>query len=401
MSIEAAIGGMAVSIASNYTWDLLKEVLKKKAIDADYLKNLEDVIDKSLFKKTPTPNQLVSQIIKGYEGEQLVLVLGAGVSVEYGLPNWDSLLQNLLLTSFETETKQASEKSIVLAKLFTKLFSPNPLIAARYLRNHYQGNNKNETEFDRAVRDALYKHFDKKKKSDTLNEIVQLCVAPGKSPNLDSIITFNYDDILETHLSKLGIEIPYKVVSQVGQRPTPGELPIFHVHGFLPREGEVVKENKITLSEDIYHEQYNDTYGWNNMVQLNKYRDCVCLFIGLSLTDPNLRRLLDIARTQRGDTAPVHYSIRKRYDSTTLEKSLSKLLELNPELLDEKSSVHLKLDESVGHLVRVMEKFETQDDLSFGISTIWIDEYEEIPIILKAIREKKPNNIKLKILPNK
>ena len=68
--------------------------------------------------------------------------------------------------------------------------------------------------------------------------------------------------------------------------------------------------------------------------------------------------------------------------------------------MDEKSKAHLKLDGSVGHLVRVMEKFETQDDLSFGISTIWIDEYEEIPIILKSIREKNPNYLKTKKLPN-
>lgn len=402
MSVETAIAsGIAVTLASSYTWDLLKEVLNKKAIDAEYLKNLEDVIDKSLFKKTQSRHQKIKQIIKGYEDDQLALVLGAGVSIEYGLPNWDSLLQNLLLTSFETETEQSADKSIVLAKLFTKLFSPNPLIAARYLRNHFQKGNKDEVSFDRAVRDVLYKYLDKNKQSDTLNEIVQLCVAPGKSHNLDSIINFNYDDLLEIHLSKLGIEIPYRTISQVGQRPAPGELPIYHVHGFLPREGELDGEHQITLSEDIYHKQYNDIYSWNNIVQLNKYRDCVCLFIGLSLTDPNLRRLLDIAKTQRGDSDLVHFAIRKKYDSSSLEESLSRILEKTPDLLDEKSRANLKLDESVKHLVRVMEKFETQDDMSFGISTIWIDDYKEFPIILKSIREKNPNLLNTLNLPNK
>lgn len=374
----------------------LSDLLIKSAIETKYLKNLEDKIEKSLSGNALTSDQQLAQLIKGYENEQLVLVLGAGISIEYGLPSWDTLLQDLLLTSFETKEKQPANESIVLAKLFTKLFSPNPLIAARYLRNHYQENkNKQENDFDSAVRDSLYKHLNKEKKSQLLNEIVQLCVAPGKSPNLDSIITFNYDNILESHLSKLDVDLPIKIISKVGQRPSPGELTIYHVHGFLPPEGEIGKDSKITLSEDVYHQQYNEIYSWNNMIQLNKYRDNVCLFIGLSLTDPNLRRLLDIAKTQRGDNIPVHFSIRKKYDPTILENNLSRLLEQNPDLLDEQAKANLKLDESIKHMVRVMERFETQDDSSFGISTIWIDEYKEIPTILKSIRTKKsklPNN---------
>jgi len=100
----------------------------------------------------------------------------------------------------------------------------------------------------------------------------------------------------------------------------PNEIGIYHVHGFLPRKDEIKTDNKITLSEDIYHAQYNDIYSWQNLVQLDKYQNCVCLFIGISLTDPNLRRLLDIAKNQRVDKSIVHYNIRKNYDSSVLKK---------------------------------------------------------------------------------
>ncbi|MDL1969485.1 MAG: SIR2 family protein [Candidatus Desulfofervidaceae bacterium] len=371
--------------------NLWKEVLEKKAFDNNYLKNLENEIEKSLSFRLISRKQQLEKLIEAYQNEQLVLVLGAGVSVEYGLPNWDALLQNLLLTSFKTETQQPPEKSLILAKLFTKLFSPNPLIAARYLRNYYKQNkNTSVKKFEQAIRDTLYKHLNEKKKSNILSEIIQLCVAPGKSPNLDSIITFNYDDILESHLSQLNIEIPFKTISKVGQRPKPGELPIYHVHGFLPRDGDISEDIQITLSEDIYHQQYNNIYSWNNIIQLNKYRDNVCLFIGISLSDPNLRRLLDIAKVQRGNDDPIHFIIRKKYNSSLLENNLSQILDQNPDLLDEKSKANLKLDESVKYLVRVMEKFETQDDLSFGINTIWVNDYEEIPSILKSIRKREP-----------
>ena len=35
-----------------------------------------------------------------------------------------------------------------------------------------------------------------------------------------------------------------------------------------------------------------------------------------------------------------------------------------------------------------METFETKDDLSFGISTLWVEEHEDIPKILEGIRMK-------------
>lgn len=77
------------------------------------------------------------------------------------------------------------------------------------------------------------------------------------------------------------------------------KLKIYHVHGFLPQDGDIGAGNKITLGEFVYHEQYNNIYSWNNIVQINKFRDNTCLFIGTSLTDPTIRRLLDIAKSQK------------------------------------------------------------------------------------------------------
>lgn len=142
--------------------------------------------------------------------------------------------------------------------------------------------------FDEAVRTAIYDEIDLKKNSNTINEIVNLCVAPGKSPNLDSIITYNYDDLIEYHIKKLKIDVPVKSVFDIGMNPTKKELPIYHVHGFLPQNENLQEHNKVTLSEDVYHQQYSDIYSWNNIVQINKFRDCKCLFIGISFTDPNL-----------------------------------------------------------------------------------------------------------------
>lgn len=55
-----------------------------------------------------------------------------------------------------------------------------------------------------------------------------------------------------------------------------------------------------------------DPYSWSNLIQLNYLRENTCLFIGLSLTDPNLRRLLDIASRKHDNDVPKHYAILKR-----------------------------------------------------------------------------------------
>ena len=72
--------------------------------------------------------------------------------------------------------------------------------------------------------------------------------------------------------------------------------------------------NKITFSEDFYHQLYTDVYCWSNIVQIDKFTNNTCLFIGISLTDPNLRRLLDVAKKLRGNKSTPHYIIKERYN---------------------------------------------------------------------------------------
>lgn len=99
---------------------------------------------------------------------------------------------------------------------------------------------------------------------------------------------------------------------------------------------------------------------------------------------------MDIANQQRGGNETQHYVIRKKHDREYLKEQLEKILSANPDILTEKSQASIKLDEAVSDLIKVMETFETQDDRSFGIDTIWVNSYSDIPKILKAIRERNP-----------
>jgi len=351
-------------------------------------KDLKKLVDAIKLPRTVSRKRQEQEIAEYYRSGRLVLVLGAGVSREHGLPDWNTLLQKLLLSTLSSDTAEAKARSSVLAKAFTKIFSPDPLIAARYLYNYYRDNHTDdELAFDKAVRDAIYEELNLSNESKTLKEIRQLCIAPGRSPNLDCIITYNYDDLVETYLANVGIDVPYKSIYAPGMNAKDSELGIYHVHGYLPRQGEFTSQNRVTLSEDLYHRQYSDVYGWSNLVQINKFKEKNCLFIGTSFSDPNLRRLLDIARIQRGDSDVHHYLIKKRYNSSEIQKTLKTILDGNPEMLDEKIKAELKLDETVTRLIELIERFEENDALSFGADIIWINEHGEIPNLLSGLRK--------------
>ena len=102
-------------------------------------------------------------------------------------------------------------------------------------------------------------------------------------------------------------------------------------------------KNEVVFSEDAYHSQFIDPFSWSNLVQLNHLNNSTCLFIGISLTDPNMRRLLDVSIRKNGKGEKNHYIVKKRY---TIE-----------ELYPESEIVKLK-DRKV---IPVIESIEEQD----------------------------------------
>ena len=356
----------------------------RKAINSFYQLNLNDLVKNLPSSRKSTAQTAIKNLTEAYTQGNLVLVIGAGISMNYGIPSWNSLLQRLLMRTIEKETNKAA----VISKVYAKIFNPSPLIAGRYLqetlsRASSQGNN-----FEKEVRNALYETYDKDHISLIMDEIVRLCIAPGNNPNLDGIITYNYDDTIETKLRESKSGLKYQTIYGKGWNPDNKSLP-YHVHGFLPKEGKLDESNIITLGEFIYHEQYNAIYSWNNMVQINKFRDKSCLFIGSSLTDPNIRRLLDIANTQKNNNK-FHYIVKIRPDKEEIKTSLKLLFNDDPDIFNEKSNSQISFEDIVNFITKIHERFEERDSESLGVKTVWIESFEkDISDILMKIREKK------------
>ena len=339
----------------------------------------------------------IEKLRSAFQNRKLVLVLGAGVSREYGLPDWNTLIQKLLIYELDKTSKNSKDESGVLAKIFDKLFNPNPLIAARYLKNQYMENSNNANtdaidhingtnSFNLAVKEIIYDEIKQSIFSSLFNEIKELCVQSHEG-SLDSIITYNYDDILEMNLSE-GNNISYKsIYSSSSINYEEGEMPIYHVHGYLPREGHSCSD-EIILSEDVYHQQYNDSFNWSNFIQINKFASYTCLFIGVSLSDPNLRRLLDISRKLRSGTEMQHYIIRERKKFDETKKKLQHLLENDNDLKREKIDAEMTLGSTCRRFKEMIENFQENDAASFNVGTIWVEDHLNIPRKLKEVRSK-------------
>ena len=323
---------------------------------------------------------------QAYQDEKLVMVLGAGLSINYGVPSWKVLLRHMLVASIEASEENGLDSDL-LAQLFTRFFGLSPLAAGRYLQAYYSGRQPDEPfAFEKALRKTLYQNLKGQPDQRLMREVVNFCAAPGKSPNLDSVITYNYDDLLEKALSSLDVSVPHKAIYDAGMNPAKGELPIYHVHGYLPLEGEISDKNRVAFGENIYHHQYNEIYSWRNIVQINKFRDYSCLFVGISLTDPNLRRLLDIARLQKGTPEDYHYIFRKRYDEDEIMGRI-KMLE-GEEWWEQKPEIKTKDPAAIAsELCKIIERYEEEDALSFGVRTIWVEDFDEIPGMLGEIRK--------------
>lgn len=302
--------------------------------------------------------QHISALKSAFKEDQLVLFLGAGVSLSAKLPDWPTLLNRLTLDLLKTHPDLANDltNSSELLEYFREEAPASPLIVARFLRDSIDN-------FAERVRLALYETYDDTTHPELINQIGKLCLPERARQGLVSVVNYNFDDLIENELQRRNVN--YHVV--IGEEDTPSchELPIYHPHGFLPSKETVTVAHEVALvlSEDAYHGQFIDPYSWPNITQLNLLRNHVCLFLGMSMTDPNLRRLLEIS--QRKKPGARHYVVLK----------------------DHWRPSEARTQKSTTLVSRVFRGLEETSLARLGISVIWVKDYNDIPALVAQIRE--------------
>lgn len=351
-----------------FIWDKrdLLEYIEPDAPYAQYLINpkqalIEDVVtgDQSVQRKTTEREGYLKQAKEAFLSQDMVLFLGAGVSIDGGIPLWSTLIKTLHVYMLNRLTEDKG-LSIRQKEMINELAANNemesPLMQMRYIKAAFS-----DEEYYELVRSALYGQ-EINLNTDLLNAIAKICTPQRTYCGIKSVVTYNFDDLLEMKLTEK--EIKYHVISDERERQSVDKLNVYHVHGYLPSDiSQISDEPNLVFSEEDYHRVYRDSYSWSNLVQLSALRDNICLFIGCSLSDPNLRRLLDAAA--RNGESPRHFAILKKEEAVQKQSTVTykDVLEL-----------YKKIDNNI----------KTAYYKTLGLNIIWIDDYKEIPDILNG-----------------
>lgn len=334
---------------------IVQEVIREKT---------DDIIENDNRKN-------IQALQEAYKNEQLVLFLGAGVSMDAGIPLWDVLINKLLvkmiLLAVEEEEKNGhdddNESSVLpfcereieeIREIALQNKEQTPLVQMRYIRAALQ-----PEQYHEAVHSELYSNavtID----TELLRAIAMLCRPRRQHKGLAGVVTYNFDDLLEQVLEKQDID--YHIIQNKDKKPVNDKLNIYHVHGYLSQKKNQ-EWSELIFSEEDYHRVYGDAYCWSNMAQVKAFQDNVCLFVGSSMTDPNVRRLLDEAMRHPDETR--HFAILKRKDYHEIAGGQSEAA----------VKWYQNFDDGIRN--RIFN--------SFGISVIWVKDYAEIPQILKQL----------------
>jgi hypothetical protein len=127
-------------------------------------------------------------------------------------------------------------------------------------------------------------------------DISESALSVAKS-GIKSIVCFNFDDILEETFQTEGIHHNSVLSGEKFNLINDGTT-IFHPHGYLGRFDSELEQGKsrIILSNSDYEHLYGDHYCLTNLIQLSMLMTRTVLFVGMSMTDTNTKRLLKKAR---------------------------------------------------------------------------------------------------------
>jgi hypothetical protein len=255
-----------------------------------------------------------------YNTNGIVLALGAGVPQGAGTPNWVELLMRI-------EDDLRGQPGTCLVRWFQDKGYSLAYIAAA-LEGMYP-----DTSFAEIVRAALYrdfpyyyrnlgKDFDKtdhaafvewmEDRSCTLCAVAALCAirngATGefeRNPSVHAVVDFNVDSILREFVeAKYGKRL-LRTIERASKNPSLKRIALYKMHGLLRFESQSKQHprkeapDKLVFTEGEYFDRFNSPTSQFNYTFLSLLREHSVLFIGLSMQDDNIRRLLHYSTQER------------------------------------------------------------------------------------------------------
>ena len=244
---------------------------------------------------------------------KLSLVLGAGVSVDFGMPTWRELVDRIAAHPLirakaivnVARTKNLST-TIVTQMLYEHLrdsiFKKSPAATPANTLTL-----KADEQFRSIVHESLYKdNAGASLKHPYLKAYLPVIRAS------ELTITYNFDNCLERLLLKTRppnekASRGYEIVVNANTQFRRARSVIYHPNGILPRTKIEVANEGLIFSEESFADQIFDSVSGYYSTFHNHLSKSTCLFVGLSLDDGGLKHIL--RQHARNNPGNVHYLI--------------------------------------------------------------------------------------------
>ncbi|MHA0036769.1 SIR2 family protein (plasmid) [Deinococcus sp. PESE-38] len=282
-------------------------------------------------------------------GQQVTLLAGAGTTIAAGGPSWLTLIDRLWQAelrgryAYPNITPEAAHAEV------NNVLGDSVLVQARMLRRI------SGPGFMHKIRRQVYSGLNHD--ASTPQAFARLALRLYHAQQLDRIITFNYDDLIEEAITALGEQ---SVPHYSERRTRESGLVVDHVHGYLPPPPQDITPEQaasVVFDEGTYHSRFNQPGHWTNVTLTDALQNSVCVFVGFSMTDPNVRRLLELQK-RPGETP--HFILLKLPD--------------------------LRLEDAELQLTRA-QLVAAQEDLmrELGLNVLWYETFDDLPVMLDLL----------------
>jgi hypothetical protein len=354
----------------------------------------------------PERTEFIKRLCQAYRDKNLTLYLGAGVSVANGIPSWEKLVLAMYFAAIEkqpagTRLRPFPNYLFAIAEWHLNRRREPLDITARKIRNLHR-----DDQFLEELQHTLYAGFYQEENQPavldawglvnanaTLKSVVQLCFPQNnQEKKIRAVITYNYDCLLEVALANQ----PIQPIWRSDQVVAPDTLPIYHVHGYVPANGKGSTAAEIIFTEEQYHLAAHDAYAWSNLVQLQHMTSSVGLMIGLSMTDRNMRRLLDAIR--RTPIRAENYVLLQEpkwqqpgeNDIEQIDAQATKYWE---RFAHSGMKSNAKKFEQIKEIIHQVERRDLEQETAvlteLGVCPVWYKDHSEIPELVQQIMARE------------
>ncbi len=260
---------------------------------------------------SPSP---IEQLHKSYKAGKLRLLVGAGTGIPAGFPSWQrlclGLMEGYLADKYASQTLVSRGQVRELSEGLLEVLGRDA--AADFVRI------ADPDRFHERLADALYdgRYIDELPVLSTHCQLGALALG-SKNPG-SFLFTTNYDPMVELALAYLMPGSNWRHFRRYGvgveAESADGRPLIHHVHGWVDPDGD--SGGTVVLTETHYLElQRENQADPNRLLQRLLTDEGSLLIVGMSLADPNLKRLLYVRK--RDELRPANqrvYVVLRRRD---------------------------------------------------------------------------------------